>query len=254
MASRCRRRRPRCAGCPGRRTSAARASRRSRPAACTPISPVIGQRGLISGADEAERFVADRVAEGSDYIKIVVGSPFADHDQATHRRAGRGRARAGQARRRARLVRRSRWRRRRRRGADILTHAPLDQRAGPGRSGPRGRRRPVVIPTLTMMAGIVAKSPRRVPTTRTPGPASPCCTQAGVPILAGTDANDDAGTAIGCRHGDSLHRELELLVDAGLSTAGGAARGHLAARALLRPGRSRGDRARAAGRPGTDRR
>ena len=32
---------------------------------------------------EAKRFVADRIAEGSDFIKIVVGSPFADHDQAT---------------------------------------------------------------------------------------------------------------------------------------------------------------------------
>lgn len=27
--------------------------------------------------------MADRVAQGSDYIKIVVGSAFADHDQAT---------------------------------------------------------------------------------------------------------------------------------------------------------------------------
>src|SRR5271165_1231077 len=45
--------------------------------------PGIGQRGLISGAVEAKRFVADRIAEGSDFIKIVVGSPFADHDQAT---------------------------------------------------------------------------------------------------------------------------------------------------------------------------
>jgi imidazolonepropionase-like amidohydrolase len=42
--------------------------------------------------------------------------------------------------------------------------------------------------------------------------------QAGVPILAGTDANDSAGTPARVPHGESLHRELELLVDAGLST------------------------------------
>ena len=45
--------------------------------------PVIDTRGLITGADQAAQFVADRVAEGSDYIKIVVGNPAPSHDQAT---------------------------------------------------------------------------------------------------------------------------------------------------------------------------
>src|SRR5580658_5593923 len=45
--------------------------------------PVTGQRGLISGPDQAERFVADRIDEGSDYIKIIVGNPGPSHDQAT---------------------------------------------------------------------------------------------------------------------------------------------------------------------------
>ena len=41
--------------------------------------------------------------------------------------------------------------------------------------------------------------------------------RAGVPILAGTDANDLPGPAA-VPHGSSLHHELELLVDAGLTT------------------------------------
>ena len=45
--------------------------------------PVVGPRGLITGADQARQFVADRVAEGSDYIKIIVGNPAPSHDQAT---------------------------------------------------------------------------------------------------------------------------------------------------------------------------
>ena len=87
--------------------------------------PGIGQRGLISGPDEAKRFVADRIAEGSDYIKIVVGSPFADHDQATidalvvaaHEQGKLVVAHASsvQAVAKAQAA-----------GADILTHAPLD--------------------------------------------------------------------------------------------------------------------------------
>jgi imidazolonepropionase-like amidohydrolase len=39
--------------------------------------------------------------------------------------------------------------------------------------------------------------------------------KAGVPILAGTDANQSPMAAV--KHGEALHRELELLVDAGLS-------------------------------------
>ncbi|WP_308217752.1 amidohydrolase family protein [Streptantibioticus silvisoli] len=43
--------------------------------------------------------------------------------------------------------------------------------------------------------------------------------RAGVPVPAGTDANDAGGVPFGPRHGESLHHELELLVRAGLSTA-----------------------------------
>ena len=43
--------------------------------------------------------------------------------------------------------------------------------------------------------------------------------EAGVPILAGTDANASALIPGGVPHGASLHRELELLAGAGLSTA-----------------------------------
>lgn len=41
---------------------------------------------------------------------------------------------------------------------------------------------------------------------------------AGVPILAGTDANGEPNMPFDLFHGESLHHELELLVDAGLST------------------------------------
>ena len=41
--------------------------------------------------------------------------------------------------------------------------------------------------------------------------------RAGVPILAGTDANTTPGVPASPPFGDSMHRELELLVDAGLS-------------------------------------
>ena len=42
--------------------------------------------------------------------------------------------------------------------------------------------------------------------------------RADIPILAGTDANEAAHSPASVSHGTSLHEELELLVDAGLST------------------------------------
>jgi imidazolonepropionase-like amidohydrolase len=42
--------------------------------------------------------------------------------------------------------------------------------------------------------------------------------QAGVPILAGTDSNAFAGVPVQVPHGESIHHELGLLVDCGLST------------------------------------
>src|ERR1700689_4613637 len=88
--------------------------------------PGVGPAGLISGPDEARQFVTDRVAEGADYIKIVIGSPFADHEQATvdalvaaaHERGKLAVAHASSSGSVAKAQAA---------GADILTHAPLDQ-------------------------------------------------------------------------------------------------------------------------------
>jgi imidazolonepropionase-like amidohydrolase len=178
--------------------------------------PGVGGRGVIAGPDEAKRFVADRVAEHSDYIKIVVGSPFADHDQATidalvaaaHEQGKLVVAHASSA---ASITKAQAA------GADILTHAPLDQvleTAAAAQAAAAGR---VVVPTLTMMEAIVANvAPPRADYANARASVA-VLHQAGVPILAGTDANDSPGTPTRVPHGKSLHRELELLVDAGLS-------------------------------------
>ena len=119
--------------------------------------PGVGQRGLIASPAEAERFVADRIAEGSDYIKIVVGSPLADHDQATidalvtaaHEQGKIVVAHASSAGSVAKAQAA---------GADILTHAPLDQALAPAAAAEAAASGRVAVPTLTMMEGIVAAS------------------------------------------------------------------------------------------------
>jgi imidazolonepropionase-like amidohydrolase len=179
--------------------------------------PGIGQRGLIGGPDEAVRFVADRISEGSDYIKIVVGSPFADHDQATidalvaaaHEQGKLVVAHASsvEAVRKAQLA-----------GADILTHAPLDQVLDAAAAAEMVAAGRVVVPTLTMMASIVANLAPPGADYANAQASVTALYRAGVPVLAGTDANDSPGTPSWVPHGESLHRELELLVEAGLST------------------------------------
>jgi imidazolonepropionase-like amidohydrolase len=179
--------------------------------------PGVGQRGLIASAQEADRFVADRLAEGSDYIKIVVGSPFADHDQATidalvaaaheHGKIVVAHASSVGSVAKAQAA-----------GADILTHAPLDQALEPAAAAQAAACGRVVVPTLTMMAGIVLNLGRPGADYANARASVAALHAAGVPILAGTDANDSAGTPARIPHGESLHRELELLADAGLST------------------------------------
>jgi imidazolonepropionase-like amidohydrolase len=177
--------------------------------------PGVGRAGLIASPGEAERFVADRVAEGSDYIKIVIGSPFADHEQATidalsaaaHARGKLVVAHASSVGSVAKAQAA---------GADVLTHVPLDDVLGAAAAAQAAAAGRVVVPTLTMMAAIAA---RLAPLGTDYSHARSSVTalrRAGVPILAGTDANDTPGAGARVPHGESLHRELELLVEAGL--------------------------------------
>ena len=94
----------------------------------------------------------------------------------------------------------------------------------------------VAVPTLTMMDAVAitffgrgadgAQSAHGAPVNGAPPPGPGyhnaqslvgLLHQAGVPILAGTDANTTVGVPANVEHGSSLHRELELLVRAGLS-------------------------------------
>jgi imidazolonepropionase-like amidohydrolase len=180
--------------------------------------PGVGQRGLVTGPDDARRFVADRVAEGSDYIKIVVGSPFADHDQATvdalvaaaHEQ---GKLVVAHASAVAAVAKAQRA------GADILTHAPLDQPLGADLVARAAAAGQVIVPTLTMMERIVQQlAPPGAAYANAQASVS-ALYQAGVPVFAGTDANAAPGSPASVPHGASLHRELELLAEAGLSAA-----------------------------------
>lgn len=201
------------------------------------------QYPTLLSADEAEGFVGDRIGEGSQYIKIFVergfpGRPVPTLDSATVRAL----VNAAHAHDRLAIVHATRIedvRTAMEAGADGLAHlwqggidADLLRLAQ--------EREVFVIPTLSMIESMIDSAgsaavlrdpmlapylssearnglrPERVG--RLPGGRQPFfevvlqLNRAGIPILAGTDAPNP-----GLAHGASLHRELELLVMAGLS-------------------------------------
>ena len=106
-------------------------------------------------------------------------------------------------------------------GVDVITQAPvapsLEGGAGAlsaiARMVSDGR---VCVPTLTMMEGIDKLNGPGGNYVHTKA-AVEAMHKLGVPILAGTDCNKAAGAPVRPVHGESLHHELELLVGAGLS-------------------------------------
>ncbi len=202
----------------------------------------------ISSPDSAQSWVDARIREGSDYIKIVfddghvygMNTPTLSRATLTaliegaHRRRKLAVVHTGSAAD-ARIAIEA--------GVDGLVHLFSDRAPAADFGKLAARRKTFIIPTLTVLTSITGKSgagdladdpqfkafvsqqsmatirgafpfPKSAPA-RSVAPAQATIRQllaAGVPILAGTDA-PNPGTA----HGIALHRELELLVSAGLS-------------------------------------
>ena len=180
---------------------------------------------MVDGPARAAQFVTDRIAEGADYIKLIVDIPGPDQEildalvAASHRH---GKLAVAHATSTAALDMALQA------GVDMITHAPLDRPLTESTTARILAQKCVSIPTLTMMKGVVdrvaavaASQPDGVPAA---GPSYESARdsvaelhRAGVPILAGTDANAGPGIPFSPRHGESLHDELELLIEAGLS-------------------------------------
>lgn len=177
--------------------------------------PGVPEDSVVTGPGDAERFVAARVAEGADYIKIVaerpgpgaLEQPVLDALVTAARAHGRlvvAHAAAGEAYAMAQRA-----------GADVITHVPAE-RALDGAEAARMRAGGrAAVPTLTMMEGLAAAGVLGVDYGHARASVA-TLHRAGVPVLAGTDSHTTPGVPFAPAHGSSLHHELELLVDAGL--------------------------------------
>jgi imidazolonepropionase-like amidohydrolase len=179
---------------------------------CIPSFPAAG---LVDSPDHASTFVAERVAEGSDYIKIIADSPGPDQATmdalvaAAHEHGMRTVVHATTTTTFAMAVSA---------GADTTTHVPIDRALDASVLTQMAAADTIAIPTLTMMKGIAETIGKAVgldyEAARTTVAAM---YRASIPILAGTDANSTPGVPFSPPFGESLHQELELLVEAGLS-------------------------------------
>lgn len=178
--------------------------------------------GSVPDPEAAHLFVAHRVAEGVDYIKMLAdpsGPSTRGIDQSSlnmlvatakqyglltvaHAMSPPGLKMAQDA------------------GVEIITHAPLAPSLDGGEAVHSAIARMVAekricVPTLTMMEGISNLRPDGgyVHTKA----AVDAMHKLGVPLLAGTDCNSAPGAPFSPAHGESLHHELALLVDAGMS-------------------------------------
>ena len=199
----------------------------------------------LSKPEEADAWVEARVAEGSDYIKIVIEdlSAYGKSRPTLDKETVAALAKAAHARGKLAVVHVSTAATARQAieaGADGLVHLFTDRAADPGLAKLAAERKAFVIPTLTVLesANGIAGGSKLIEDVRLRGFLVPSEVEhlktffpvkteggmpvaldtvrqlaaAGVPVLAGSDT-PNPGTV----HGASLHREMELLVQAGLT-------------------------------------
>ncbi len=174
--------------------------------------PTLPAEALVANTEAAEQFITARIAEGSDYIKVISDVPGPDQEtlnaivDAAHKHGKLVIAHA---------VTTIATSMAQNAGVDFITHTPINGVMTDQEVERMLKDKRISIPTLTMMKEVAKR----------PGADYSNCVKtvsalhsAGVPILAGTDANKAKGVPANVTHGISLHDELELLVECGLST------------------------------------
>jgi imidazolonepropionase-like amidohydrolase len=179
----------------------------------------------VAGPADANRFVAERVAEGADYIKVIVEDPArmgpAALDVATITALVEAAHQAG-LKAIAHVTTLTAFKNAADAGVDILTHAPIDANVDDNLACSLALQGIVSVPTLIMMRAVASRL-EHLPThgdhidyayARSSVSA---LHRAGMLILAGTDANAGSVSPAPIPHGEALHEELGLLVEAGLT-------------------------------------
>lgn len=181
----------------------------------------------VSGPADAARWVAERLRQEPDHLKIVLEDkllPFQPRPLSpdtvaalvteAHRAGKKVVVHAASPRAYAIALDA---------GADVITHAPISATLSADLAGRVAASGTAVSPTLVMMRTILENlripfRPKSLHFGQTIA-STKALDDAGASIVLGTDANADETSPARVAHGSAVHEELALLVDAGLSPA-----------------------------------
>ncbi len=176
--------------------------------------PGFPKRLILGSPDDASQFVTDRITDGADFIKVMIEPEGPDqptvnaiaseaHAQGkliiAHATTCEAIEKAAEAK------------------VNIITHVPLEGSLSGEVATKMKAAGSVAVPTLIKMLATAATDPASDYAHSRSSVAR--MKEAGVQILAGTDANKHASGAGKVSYGDSMWQELRLLVEAGLSPA-----------------------------------
>ncbi|RKU42024.1 hypothetical protein DL546_005159 [Coniochaeta pulveracea] len=174
--------------------------------------PGFPRRLIVAEPADAKGFVADRISEGADYIKVMLeaeGPSQASVDAVVAEAHAQGRIVIAHATTSGTVEKAVTA------GVDVITHVPQDKPLMEETVAKMKVARTVAVPTLVKMMATAAKD-TTIDYAHSKASAV-TMKHAGVLLLAGTDANKHASGIGEISYGDSMCRELELLVEAGLS-------------------------------------
>ncbi|MFF7334988.1 amidohydrolase family protein [Streptomyces sp. NPDC008150] len=175
--------------------------------------PAFPADAVLTGPEQAVRFVRSRITEGSDYIKIIIDEPGLSLETVravTTAAHSAGRLVMAHATSTVTVVRALDA------GVDMIHHVPMDNPLPASLAARYVSTGTVAVPTLTMMEGFGNLGIPGMDYAAAEGSVA-ALHRAGVRILAGTDSNLTPGIPVQPPYGTSLHHELELLVRAGLT-------------------------------------
>ena len=176
--------------------------------------PGFPRRLIVANPDDAQGFVADRISDGADYIKVMLEAEGPDQDTVN---AVAAEARAQGRKTIAHATTSDTVEKAVGAKVDVVTHVPQDKALSKDTASKMKAVGTVAVPTLVKMLATAAMD-STIDYAHSKASAIGM-REAGVLLLAGTDANKHASGAGKVSYGDSMCRELELLVEVGMSTS-----------------------------------
>lgn len=173
--------------------------------------PGFPKRLIVTEPADAKGFVADRVSDGADYIKVMIEAEGPDQESVNavvaeaHAQGQMVIAHATTSDTVDKAVAA---------GVDVVTHVPQDKPLKEETVAKMKAAGTVAVPTLAKMMATAAKD-ATIDYTHSKASAVRM-KEAEILLLAGTDANKHASGVGKISYGDSMCRELELLVEVGL--------------------------------------